>query len=33
MCVSVSLKSRTVEAHCSEGGIGDVTAARHTEDL
>lgn len=28
-----SLESRTVKSQCSEGGISDVTAARHTEDL
>lgn len=33
VCMCVSLESRTVEPHCSEGGIGDVAAARHTEDL
>ena len=38
MCVCVfflffSLEPWTVESQCSEGGIGDVTAARYTEDL
>lgn len=28
-----SLESGTVEAHRSEGGIGDVAAAGHTQDL
>lgn len=27
------LESGTVESHCSEGGVSDVTAARHTKDL
>lgn len=31
--VFCSLESGTVESHCSEGGISDVTAARHTKDL
>ena len=31
--VFFSLESGTVESHCSEGGISDVTAARHTKDL
>lgn len=33
VCVFFSLESGTVESHCSEGGISDVTAARHTKDL
>lgn len=33
ICVFFSLESGTVESHCSKGGIGDVTAARHTKDL
>lgn len=33
VCVSLLLESGTVESHCSEGGIGDVTAAGHTQDL
>lgn len=35
VCVSLcfSLESGTVESQCSERGIRDVTAARHTEDL
>lgn len=33
MCVFFSLELGTVESQCSEGGIRDVTAARHTEDL
>lgn len=33
MFVFFSLESGTVESHCSEGGISDVTAARHTKDL
>lgn len=33
VCVFFSLESGTVESHCSERGISDVTAARHTKDL
>lgn len=33
VCECFSLESGTVESQCSEGGISDVTAARHTEDL
>lgn len=32
-CVFFSLEFGTVESHCSERGISDVTAARHTKDL
>lgn len=32
-CSFKDLESGTVESHCSEGGIGDVAAARHTKDL
>lgn len=32
-CVRVSLEPGTVESHCGEGGVGDVAAARHTQDL
>lgn len=31
--VFFSLESGTVESHCSQGGVTDVTAARHTKDL
>lgn len=33
VCTCFSLESGTVESQCSEGGVSDVTAARHTEDL
>lgn len=32
-CWCFSLEPGTVESQCSEGGISDITAARHTEDL
>lgn len=32
-CSFKDLESGTVESHCSEGAISDVTAARHTKDL